>query len=139
MNFKNDVEFLDTLDRWQKILYMIFKIIFILIFAIFVYQIINQVNLTFEKNKEIIENNNINNINTNTNNIIPNEPNNNEILKINSIDNSNKTIAYKNNSIVDIYNKKIFQSFLYYEKVFFNSFDILRNMRKLFFNITYIN
>ena len=137
MNFKNDVEFLDNLDRWQKILYMIFKIIFILIFAIFVYQIINQVNLTFEKNKVIIENNNINN--TNTNNIIPNEPNNNEILKINSIDNSNKTIAYKNNSIVDIYNKKIFQSFLYYENVFFNSFDIFRNMRKLFFTITYIN
>ena len=127
MNFKNEEEFLDYINRCQKILYMIFKIIFILIFAIFVYQIINQISLTFENNKE----------RNRTKNIIHRSRNNDEYSN-NNINLFNNSIVNKDNNIPDIY-KNGLQNFLFYENVYFNSFEIFKKMRNKYFSLSYIN
>ena len=122
MFFKNEEEFLDYINRCQKILYMIFKIIFIIIFAIYVYQIINQINLSIDKNKGSNAINNILNIG-------------NSNININSFNNS---IANQNNNIPDIYNNNL-QSIIFYENVFFNSFQIFKNLRNKFFSLSYLS
>ena len=127
MNFKNEEEFLDHINRCQKILYMIFKIIFILIFAIFVYQIINQISLTFENNKE----------RNRTKNIIQRSRNNDEYSN-NNINLFSNSIVNKDNNIPDIY-KNGLQNFLFYENVYFNSFEIFKKMRNKYFSLSYIN
>ena len=127
MNFKNEEEFLDYINRWQKILYMIFKIIFILIFAIFVYQIINQINLSFEKNKRS---------NAINNNIYMGQINGgNSNINLNSLSNS---LTIQNNNNPDLYKNNL-QSIIFYENVFFNSYEIFKRVRNKYFSLSYIN
>ena len=127
MIFKNEEEFIDYINRCQQKLYMIFKIIFIIIFAIFVYQIINQINLSYEKIKGS------NPINNNLYMGLINEGNSN--ININSFNNS---IANQKNKIPDINNNNL-QSIIFYENVFFNSFQIFKMMRNKYFSLSYIN
>ena len=126
MFFKNEEEFLDYINRCQKILYMIFKIIFIIIFAIYVYQIINQINLSIDKNKGSNAINNILNIG-------------NSNININSFNNSFANQNINNNNIPDIYNNNNLQSIIFYENVIFNSFQIFKNLRNKFFSLSYLN